>query len=80
MKVLVTGSSGFIGGYVLEELLARGHTPIAFDRHDKGFRPEGAELFLGDITDDVSVTEASWALRKPLRIRTQQHTLTFWVD
>jgi UDP-glucose 4-epimerase len=58
MKVLVTGSSGFIGGYVLEELLARGHTPIAFDRHDKGFRPEGAELFLGDITDDVSVTEA----------------------
>jgi UDP-glucose 4-epimerase len=58
LKVLVTGASGFIGGYVLEELLRRGHTPIAFDRHDKGWRPEGAELFLGDITDDVAITEA----------------------
>lgn len=58
MKVLVTGSSGFIGGYVLEELIARGHTSIAFDRHDKGFRPDGAELFLGDITHEVDITEA----------------------
>lgn len=58
MKVLVTGASGFIGGYVLEELTSKGHTPIAFDRHDKGFRPSGTELFLGDITNEVDVTEA----------------------
>ncbi|MFZ6004091.1 MAG: NAD-dependent epimerase/dehydratase family protein [Actinomycetota bacterium] len=35
MKVLVSGSSGFIGGYVVEELLARGYTVIGIDDHSK---------------------------------------------
>src|SRR4051794_7858333 len=34
-KVLVTGSSGFIGGYVVEELLRRGYTGIGLDNHSK---------------------------------------------
>lgn len=58
MKILVSGASGFIGGYVLEELLRKGYTPIAFDRHNKGNLPSGAEYFQGDITDDVAVVEA----------------------
>lgn len=58
MKVLVTGAQGFIGQYVVEELISRGYTPIAFDRYDKGARPDGTEFFLGDITNDVDVTEA----------------------
>jgi UDP-glucose 4-epimerase len=57
-KVLVTGSSGFIGGYVTRQLLQRGFTPLCFDRQDKGNRPEGSEFFLGDVWDDVAVTEA----------------------
>jgi UDP-glucose 4-epimerase len=34
-KVLVTGSSGFIGGYVVEELLRRGYRVVGVDNHSK---------------------------------------------
>ena len=34
-KVLVTGSSGFIGGYVVEELLERGHEVVGIDNQSK---------------------------------------------
>jgi UDP-glucose 4-epimerase len=34
-KVLVTGSAGFIGGYVVEELLKRGDTVVGLDNYSK---------------------------------------------
>jgi UDP-glucose 4-epimerase len=34
-RVLVTGSSGFIGGYVVEELLRRGYDVVGLDNHSK---------------------------------------------
>jgi nucleoside-diphosphate-sugar epimerase len=34
-KVLVSGSAGFIGGYVVEELLGRGHEVVGLDDHSK---------------------------------------------
>jgi UDP-glucose 4-epimerase len=40
MKVLLTGSSGFIGGYVVEELLSRGHTVVGLDNFSKYGRVE----------------------------------------
>jgi len=57
MKVGVTGGAGFIGSYVVQELLNRGHTPVIMDRHHKVHLPEGVEFFLGDVMDDVAMTE-----------------------
>ncbi|GAA2129482.1 NAD-dependent epimerase/dehydratase family protein [Nocardioides bigeumensis] len=34
-KVLVSGSAGFIGGYVVEELLRRGHVVVGIDNYSK---------------------------------------------
>jgi len=55
--VLVSGGNGFIGRYVVEELLWRGYAVSVLDTR---WRPgvEGATVVLGDIRDEVAVTEA----------------------
>ena len=35
MKILVTGSAGFIGGYLVQELLGRGHVVYGIDNYSK---------------------------------------------
>lgn len=55
--VLVTGGGGFIGSYVVEELLRRQYKVVVFDTRWR--QPiDGAEVVLGDIRDATSVTEA----------------------
>ncbi len=34
-KILVSGSAGFIGGYIVEELLGRGHRVVGIDNYSK---------------------------------------------
>lgn len=58
MKVVgVTGGSGFIASHTIKELLSRGYKVVAFDRHNHDNLPEGVDLFLGDMRDDVAMTE-----------------------
>jgi len=40
MKILVTGSAGFIGGYMVQELLEHGHKVVGIDNYSKYGRVE----------------------------------------
>ncbi len=50
MRVLVTGSSGFVGRYLIKELGEHGHIPVGYDaaRADPAL---GVPEYTGDITD-----------------------------
>jgi nucleoside-diphosphate-sugar epimerase len=57
-KVVVTGSAGFIGGYIVEELLAKGYSVVGVDNYSK-YGPvkksyddnPDYELVVGDVQD-----------------------------
>ena len=59
MRILVTGGAGFIGSFVVDRLLAAGHTVRVLDNLDPQVHPEGApaylaadaELVRGDVRD-----------------------------
>jgi UDP-glucose 4-epimerase len=61
MRVLVTGSSGFLGAAVVRALLARGDTAIGFDtqavRAAQFLPAERLVQVTGDITDSKRVTQ-----------------------
>ena len=56
MKILVTGGSGTIGGYVLRALLKSGHSVTSFSRTAP--RVEGAGFIRGDIMAPESLAAA----------------------
>jgi nucleoside-diphosphate-sugar epimerase len=63
-KVLVTGSAGFIGGYIVEELLAKGYQVVGVDNYSK-YGPvtksyddhPDYELVVGDVQDVELMTK-----------------------
>lgn len=64
MKVLVTGSAGFIGGYLVEELLDQGHEVVGIDNYskygvlEKSYQHDPRYQFVkGDVKDTSLLTE-----------------------
>lgn len=61
MKVGLTGGQGFIGSWIADELRARGHEVVVFDRHNHVHTPDywdsRFEFFQGDVRDATAVVE-----------------------
>jgi uncharacterized protein YbjT (DUF2867 family) len=58
VRLLVTGGSGFLGGYVLDEAARRGHDVVALVRSDKAARTvaaRGAKPLSGDLDDPAAL-------------------------
>ncbi|NQV55720.1 MAG: NAD-dependent epimerase/dehydratase family protein, partial [Rhodospirillales bacterium] len=50
-KVIVFGGSGFLGSYVVGELVQRGHSVTVFDQTEPTLSGDGATFIKGDIAD-----------------------------
>jgi nucleoside-diphosphate-sugar epimerase len=59
MHALVTGGGGFLGGYIIDALLARGDRVRSFGRGDyPGLAAQGVEVVRGDIRDNEVLSRA----------------------
>ena len=60
MTVLVTGATGFLGGYVVDEFMTNGYRVIAAGRDQKKLRAlktKGVQTFRGDLSSLSKITE-----------------------
>ena len=59
MKILVTGGGGFVGGYIVQRLLARGYAVRSIGRSPQPkLVAKGVEVVCGDLTDATAVSAA----------------------
>ena len=61
MKVTVFGGTGYVGGYLIDELLDKGHHPVLLVRHESRHKVrhhERCTLVDGDIANTVAVGAA----------------------
>jgi nucleoside-diphosphate-sugar epimerase len=59
MKVLVTGGGGFVGGYVIEQLLKRGYSVRSFGRSPQPkLEARGVDVLCGDLAAAADVRAA----------------------
>ena len=64
MRVFVTGAAGFVGSFVVAELISAGHDVVGLSRSDTGaeaLASGGAEVFRGDVNDLERLHDAAEA-------------------
>ena len=62
MRFFLTGSTGFVGGHIVDQLLAAGHQVTALVRSPAraaGFAERGVRLVRGDLHDLAALTEGA---------------------
>lgn len=57
MNILVTGSAGMIGGYVVKGLIDKGHTVIGVDRVAKDTDQQGLTQIVLDLSSEKDLTQ-----------------------
>lgn len=57
MKILVTGSAGMIGSFVVKELIAKGHTIVGIDRRESDWSHEKFKQMVLDLSDKNGLNE-----------------------
>ena len=57
MKILITGSAGMIGSYVVKELIAKGHTIVGVDRRESDWKHENFIQVVLDLADKKALND-----------------------
>ena len=57
MKILITGSAGMIGSYVVKDLLAKGHQIVGVDRRESDYKHENLKQVVLDLSDKRTLKE-----------------------
>ena len=77
MNILVTGSAGMIGGYVVKGLIEKGHTVIGVDRRTSDVQLEGLVQVVLDLSskEDVSRLFDEHKIDRAIHLAALAHTV-----
>ncbi len=57
-KILVTGSSGFIGSHIADALEEKGYGVVLFDKYSSNYKSKAQLEFIGDISNPKEIEKA----------------------